>query len=417
MEQKGLSIKRLIYSVLAFLAFWYFYFASTYSLRPFPQLFWIVMAVISFLLGLLHRYKISRMDICFFLAVFVLFIISLFSIDAFESIETVGYFVIYYIVAKMVVVNCDRDTIHNIVFLFSVVHLVCLFVQVLSPSIYTSVLLPLLPSAYHNTITEQMNWNAAYYGFSIQSSMSAMYLSIGAILSAIKLKNSDLRIKKGFYLGLIALFLIATFYTQRRGSSAAALVVLALIYMRTKGSRGSKILLALSIIALVTVVGVQNIPGLSGVMNKLTTFIATGSFMNGRDSNFARAFTAFLERPILGYGGGQVSAAMGYAWLENSFLAVLLQWGLIGFMFFFYPFIKMYKDTITKMKIEKGRYNPYIEFSFYLQILFFVMSFIEDYYGTALNCFLFFVIAGAGVWNNRYDISLNEDGLLPRDGN
>jgi O-antigen ligase len=410
---RSISVNKLIYSLLAFLAFWYFYFASTYSLRPVPQLFWVLLAAISICLGCIHRYKITKMDQIFFGVMFALLLFSLFSVNSYESAMEVGYFIIYYIVAKMIITNCEGETIHNIILFFSIVHLICMLIQVFLPSTYTAVLLPLLPGSSRTMITEQMNWNAAYYGFTIQSSMSAMYLSIGAILSAIKLKKADKKIFKVAYLVLIALFLVATFYTQRRGSSAAVLVVLALIYMRTKGNRGSKILLAVSVIALVAIVGIQNIPGLSGIMNKMTTFIATGSFMNGRDTNFSNAISAFLQRPIFGYGGGQIEAAMGYAWLENSFLAVLLQWGFIGFFLFFWPFVKMFKGTIYALKWENS-YNPYLEFSLYIQILFFIMSFVENYYGAALNCFLLFTVVGAGNMYNWKKQSFNDTEIEER---
>lgn len=391
MKIRYVSGSRLMYAASAFLSCWYFYFSSSFSLRPFPQLFWIAMAALSIAIGLVHKFQLNRIDMAFFFGMFILFMFSMFSTNQVESLRVVGNYVIYYIVARMITDNCDGKTIHSIIFFFSVVHLICLFIQVLLPSVYTSVLLPLLPPSSHTMITEQMNWNAAYYGFSIQSSMSAMYLSIGAVLATLRVKASEKRSLKIVYIVLVALFVIGIFYTQRRGSSAATLVVLMLIYMMAKGNRSSKLLFGISVVILIAIVGIQNIPGLYGILNKFQTFLATGSLMNGRDSNFADALLAISQKPFIGYGGGQVKAAMGYAWLENSFLSLAVQWGIVGATIFFTPYIMLLKQT-TRMIKQEVTDNIYIEFSIYIQILFLIISLVENYYGDPLTVFMFFTI-------------------------
>lgn len=339
------SSTHMIYGIFAFVSCWYFYFASTFTLRPFPHLFWIFMAILSVFFSVLQKYKLDRIDQLFFLGMVILMLISVVSVNQIGSMRYVANYVIYYIVARMIAKNCEGKIIFKIILVFSVFHMICIYIQVLIPAIYISVLMPLLPASAHTMLTEQMNWNAAYYGFSIQSSMSAMYISIGAILAALKVRDNRKKLIRIFYLILTVLFLIATFYTQRRGSSVVTLVVLMLIYLKTKGSTVSKILFGITVILLIAVIGIQNIPGMAGIMNKFTTFIATGSLMNGRDSNFADAIIAIGKRPICGYGGGQVKTATGYAWLENSYLSILVQWGVIGAIAFFVPYLSQVKKN------------------------------------------------------------------------
>lgn len=347
------------------------------------------MAGLSLLLALVHRTRINKMDVAYLGGMACLIVFSAFSVDSFASMEVVASYIIYYLVARMITKNCEGECIHSIILFFSIVHLTCLYVQVLMPNVYTSYVLPLLPDDIHSIVMDQMRWNAAYYGFSVQTSMSAMYLTIGVVLAAIKAINEKKLTKKIVYIVLVVLFLIATFFTQRRGSSAAALVVLALIYMRMKGNKLSKIFFAIAVAVMVAVIGIQNIPGASGIMNKMTTFIATGSIMNGRDDNFRLAFNAIMQRPLFGWGGGQVEAAMGYAWLENSYLSILVQWGIVGFVIFYYPYLKLMKKILKDIKYDE---NSIRDFSFYIQILFLIMSMVENYYGEPLNIFIFFTI-------------------------
>lgn len=412
-NRRNVSGTRMIYGIFAFVSCWYFYFASTFTLRPFPQLFWMFMAALGVFLGMLHKFKLDRVDVAFFFGMVILVLISGLSVDPMSSIRYVANYVIYYIVARMIAKNCEGEIIHTIILVFSIFHMVCVYIQVLVPSIYTSVLMPLLPASSHAMLTEQMDWNAAYYGFSIQSSMSAMYLSIGAILSALKVRDMKKKLAKICYLILTVLFLMATFYTQRRGSSVVTLVVLMLIYLKAKGSIASKILFGIAVIFLIAVIGIQNIPGVAGVMNKFATFIAAGSLMNGRDSNFTDAIIAIAQRPFYGYGGGQVGTATGYAWLENSYLSILVQWGIIGAIAFFLPYLRLVKKTIFQNKFCKSN-NIYSSFSSYIQILFFLMSLVENYFGEPLNIFIYFLIVFAGnkYWeNNKFlykDLNRNE---------
>lgn len=384
-----ISISKIFYGIVAFLSCWYFYFASSFKLRPYPSLFWIAMAALSILMAFIHRTRLNKIDIAYLLGMIFLIGLSLSSVNPIASIGVLANYIIYYLVARFITKNCDGEKIHSIILFFSIIHLVCLYMQVIFPDLYTRVVLPLLSDSIHTEVIEQMNWNKAYYGFSMQTSMCAMYLSIGAVLSAVRAKNEQKTTKKMFYIILVALFLMGTFFTQRRGSSAAALVIIALIYMRTKGNKISKILFGIAIVVMIAVIGIQNIPGMSGIINKMSKFASSGSLMNGRDDFFGRAVHAIMQKPLFGWGAGQVEAAIGYAWLENSFLSILVQLGVIGFVIFYFPLVKLMKNVIVN---ERVKTDNIIDFSFYIQILFLIMSFIENYYGEAQHIFIFFVI-------------------------
>ena len=394
--RKHNTLRQYIFFFLAVISCWYFFFASTYSLRPFQQLFWVLIASLSILIGVLHRYKLDVVDQIFFISMFILFCFSIFSVNILGSMLVVGQYFIYYTVARMITGNCESRTIHNIIFSFAIFHLICLYIQVLAPSVYKLIIMPLLPSSTHTMITQQMEWNKAYYGFAIQSSMSAMYLSIGTILSALRFKDCKNKISKILYLLLTFLFLIAVFFTQRRGSAGACIVILVLIYMTAKGNKLSKVVFGVSVVVMIGIIGISNIPGVSAMLGKVQLSLSNGSFMNGRDSNFLRGFQAIGERPIFGYGGGQVSAATGYAWIENSYISIMIQWGILGAIAFFAPYITMVKN-IFMLRVNLRNETIYMEFSKYMLFLYVVMSFVENYFGDALNVFILYVCVFSGI--------------------
>jgi O-antigen ligase len=220
--------------------------------------------------------------------------------------------------------------------------------------------------------------------------MSAMYLSVGFILCLLKLRASSKIRSKVLYALLSALFLIGTFYTTRRGSIAVIFIIAALVYFKSSGSTFSKILLMLTALFFVALIGFENIPGLNGVLKKFETLIGRGSIMNGREKSFVRAFGVFLEKPILGHGIGQIDNAFGYAWLENSYLLALVEGGIVGAAALFAPYIVAIKETIASLK-TKAVNNYYLIFAVYIQIMFALMSVIENYFALPLNTFLFYL--------------------------
>lgn len=389
MHQKP-DLYNKLFLFFTFISLWYYYFASTYSLRPFPQLFWIGMAGISIVVALIKNVVIEELDKLFVFSFSFLAVSSVFSVNVQASFLVVCYYLIYYLVAKLITKNVKGKDVIGIILIFSIFHMFCIFLQVLLPEVYKTTILPLLPVSLHDTIIEQMNWNSVYYGFSIQTSMSAMYLSIAAILTSLKVKYTKDKAWKGFYIILVILFLVATFYTQRRGSSLVAIFVIALIYFKSTRNKTGFILTAIIAFFLLSIVGFEKIPGLSGIMSKFSSVKESGSLMNGRDDFFMRAIKAIYSRPFFGFGGGQLEAAIDYAWLENSFLSVLVQWGIVGGVIFFIPYFFIYVNTVN----SSWSNSLFGELSFYIQILYLLMSFVENYFGNPINVFLYFVIVG-----------------------
>lgn len=399
MRIKNLGVSSVISSVLsgllAFAALWYFYFSSSFVLRPFQYVFWAGMAGLSLLLWILANKPILKVDMWFFGGMIVIWLLSCFGTDALGSLTTMMNYLIYYLVAKMITNQNSSRTVINMILFFSLLHLVCIFVQVFAPDIYNATLLPLLPTAEHTEITEQMEYNEVYYGLTIQTSMIAMYLSIGAILSAVKISCETKKGTKLVFFVLLAIFMVGLLFTVRRGSVVAVVAILALMFLLSSGKAWTKAVAVIAVLFVLAWIGFENVPGLEGLLDKFERQADKGMVLSGRENTFARALERFLDRPLFGFGIGHIEEALGYAWLENSYLVILVECGLVGAILFFAPHAVMVK-TIVVNYIKRGRRNIGMCFAFYIQLLFLLMSMVENYLASPATVFLFFVVTFAG---------------------
>lgn len=376
------------YALLLFIVLWHYFFSSSFVLRLNPKIFWPTIFAIALVILLRKREVLQGTELTMYKFLSVGFLVCFFSADAWTSIINDVYFFIYLGVAAMIGRNITTTKVMKIILGFCVVHLICIYIQVFVPSTYKSIILPLLPSYSHADILYQMTYNASFYGFTVQTSMVAMYMTIGAICAAIFAKHSKRSITKILYIVLVALFLTGVLFATRRGSLLALCLVLAYIYFDTSGGRFSKIVLLLLGIAFLLLVGVDWIPGMQGLLDKFDRL--SGNMMNGRQTAWENALSNFWNYPLFGYGVGNASLAGGGA-LDNAYLAVLVERGLIGSVIWFIPIIWTFIKTYSKKKHASDMDNIAQDFSLYIQLLFVIMSMMENYFGQALTMFIYYV--------------------------
>lgn len=388
-------LKTILVGAVAFAALWYFYFSSSFVLRPYQYVFWIGMAGLSLATWIIANRRVLKVDLWFIGGMVVIWLLSIFGTDMYGSLIVLANYLIYYLVARMIADQNSSRTILNMILAFSLVHMVCIYIQVFATDVYKAVLLPLLPSDTHTEILEQMEYNEAYYGFAVQTGMSAMYLSVGAVLCAVRMTCTEKKATKVLYAVLVALLSVAMFFTVRRGSTVALILILMLMFFLSKGKASVKMAVAVGLVLLVVIAGVERIPGLQGILNKFEVQADKNLLMSGRENTFVRSLSLFLERPFFGFGLGQIDTALGYAWLENSYLVILVECGLLGAMLYFVPYGIMLKNTWTNFW-KKYRKNACVAFSFYVQILFVIMSMVENYLAAPATLFLLFTVVFAG---------------------
>lgn len=252
--------------VVAFVVLWHFFFASSFILRLNPMFFWPAVFILSLLSLVFQKNVLRGKEVKIITFLFLGLIACFFSANPWTSIFEHSYFFVYFGVAAMLARNLTAQKILRMILGFCIVHLICIYVQVFIPGLYISLILPLLPSFVYADILYQMTHHASFYGFTVQTGMAAMYMTIGAICSAVVAKYESSRLKKVALIVLIGLFLTGVLFTTRRGSVLAICLVLSYIYFDTSGSRLSRILLLVFGVALILLFGIEQIPGMQGIL-------------------------------------------------------------------------------------------------------------------------------------------------------
>lgn len=372
--------------ILAFVILWHFFFASSFVLRLNPKLFWPAMFVIAVISLVYKKQLMQGTEVYYFAFLSAGFILCLFSADTAHSAINDLYYFIYLGVAVMIARNISTKSIIKLALAFCIVHLICIYIQVFLPDLYESAILPLLPSYVYDNIITQMTYNSSYYGFTVQTSVAAMYFAIGAICAAVLIRYETKRWKKIIYVVLIALFITGVLFTTRRGSLLALCLVLLYAYFDGSRSKFSRILLLVVVAVILLLFGIEKIPGMQGMMDKMSRL--TGNTMNGREETWGIALENYWNYPFFGYGVGNAEVAANGASVDNAYLAVLIERGAVGTVVWFMPIIMIFCRTV---RIKRSVKDLAIDFSFYIQLLFVIMSFMENYLGQATAMFFYYL--------------------------
>lgn len=348
--------------------------------------------MISFVDSICRHETVIKKDISFlFVCSILICAISSLLFMKWDIIINSLYYFVYFIAATFISKRVEAKKLLMMINSFCLVHLGCIFLQVFYSEIYIKTILPLLPIDVHKDIIDQMNYNNSYYGFSIQTSVTAMYLSIGAIITATFARNSKSVIRKEVSALLTVVYIIGVLFTTRRGSLAALLLVLAFIYFDTKKGKLSKTLLLFAGIVFLATIGIEQIPGMSTIISKMNKL--SGNMLNGRETIWAMAIEGFFNHPFFGIGIGKASiSSSGYS-VDNAYLSMLLERGIIGTVIYFVPcIIILYKTIVNRREKTECLYDDAISNSYYIQLLFLMMSFVENYYNQALTMFFFYLL-------------------------
>ncbi len=397
---RGISQSSKLYELAAFIILWHFFFASSFVLRLNPQIFWPVMFCIGAVSLIWKKQSVRKTEAVLFLSLLAGLPLCFFAADAWNSVIDALYFFIYLGVAAMMARHVSIERLLKFTLAFCIVHLLCIYLQVLLPDVYKAVILPLLPSYAHSDIILQMTYNASYYGFTVQTSMTAMYMTIGAITAAVLARYAKQGRQRLINIGLIALFITGVLFTTRRGSILALFLILMVVYFDTSRSKLSRILLLIAGIAFLLSFGIDRIPGMQGLLDKFSRL--SGNLLNGRREIWRNALDNFWKHPLFGYGVGQAIEAGGGSLVDNAYLTVLVERGIIGTVIWFAPILWIF---IRTLKRKRNGSSLALDFSFYVQLLFFIMSMMENYFGQAMSMFFYDLAVLSAVFSDGRTVS------------
>lgn len=391
--------------IVTFIILWHFFFASSFVLRLNPKVFWPIMFLVSIVTAVYNKVQISGTELEIVSFSFVGLILCFFSADPWTAVSNDLYFFIYLCVAAMMARYTSGKTIRKQIMFFCVVHLICIYLQVLLPAVYKSVVLPLLPSYAHSDILYQMTYNSSYYGFTVQTSITAMYMTFGAIVAAVNAKHEEKKSKKIIDVVFILLFVTGILFVTRRGSFLAIVLILAYIYFDTSKSKVSRFLLLIVGALFLLYFGIDKIPGMQGMLEKFNRL--SGNMMNGRQNIWGIALDNLWHYPLFGYGVGRANVTGGGGSVDNAYIAVLVERGIIGMMVFFIPYIHILIQTYSRQR-TRGEESKSLESSFYFQLLFMIMSVMENYYGQALSMFVYFLMVLSAQFDEQREKKQHE---------
>lgn len=212
-----------------------------------------------------------------------------------------------------------------------------------------------------------------------------IYFSVGIVLS---LTFVLVYKEKRFLLFSVALFFLSLFCGICTGSKAfifcSFLLIIAGIIMFFGKKRWYLSLIAL-IILCVFVVLILTLPIFSSVGARFLEFVfslfsndlSLDASSSDRFKMIKDGFILFLRRPIFGYGNRgyyHFSSTGGGGWSHNNYTEVLVQYGLVGFLFFIFPFIASLARLI-KNKISNVPSKITLLFAIFFLIYFLSVSF------------------------------------------
>lgn len=146
--------------------------------------------------------------------------------------------------------------------------------------------------------------------------------------------------------------LVAIGLTGSRGALIASIVALLIIPLSMSQLSRGKVVGAVILMALSAVVAIAYIPTTSWQRFGTTKSEAEGGTLNNRLVIWKAAMIAFTKRPFVGYGTNGFNWAV-HSQPHNSYLAVLVEEGLIGFVFYAAMFIAVFFKLIRLPPMER----------------------------------------------------------------
>ena len=391
--QKKMTLPMAIFDIAIL---WYYSFSGSMVLRPMASFFWILMAIAGIVVFDMLQFPLSRYLYLGLASVGYMLVTALFSVDQDASLKYALSMLLYLIIAIEITSNHENIIFFfKVLFCYSLVLLIITYIQKFAPDLYLDTFAPLLPERYHKNVVGFMERDNMT-GFFNQTSENALAMSIGVGLCVYRLiKRPRGKISTLVRdIMLLGAFLYGLILTVRRGSLLAVALILVYILYSYKRNYVTKILVTVSGFWLLFFGGINYIPALSNVLEKNTQYVTSGDVSNGRFEIWEECFEIFGQNPIFGIGADSLAFFLDGSSAHNSYIQMLAELGIIGFLLFFGPFvyglfigIRNRKNTFMFTREDRGL----MTFSLFWQLFCFVNAVFEATLSHELIVFMLFV--------------------------
>lgn len=248
-----------------------------------------------------------------------------------------------------------------------------------------------------------MRWNyggMGYSGFTYQLAMTAIILLYAeCVWLYMYSSNLKRKLQKNLHWIIIGLIVVCIFLTGKRMLSMISILAPTLVGYLTSIKRSKTTLIAFFAI----IVGIIGYTYIESNASQLSDSALFGRFArsieakrggeditSGREDLFKKAITLFESSPIVGVGCGKFIEKSGEdSDVHNSFLQILCEQGLVGFVLFLIPLIvTLFKTISFSQKIAYTKDVLYSKMSLFLQIAFIIYAFTGN---VTVNLFGFIV--------------------------
>lgn len=274
-----------------------------------------------------------------------------------------------------------KDVPYRFLFWSGLFCMLGVLIQLFFPSFYNSRISKLLVVDYIDTWVEGYGYN----GFTCQLGKTANILIYGEVVLLYmkdQLLNRFFK-RKWIYYMLVLMFIGCVFLTGKRLLAALALVLPFIVYFLTE-RRGIIKYTVLIIIAVFTIFGYLYF---SSNTEEFTDNIflrrfaysyldasSGGDITSGRTYLYMQALDAYKEHPMFGVGVGRFKAYTGATTdVHNTYLQVLCEQGIVGFVIFIIPLIICFVRTCNFFSKTRGTpYFKYLEMALAMQLVYII---------------------------------------------
>lgn len=411
-----------------FLALFFIFFVFLTELEVYHLLILGSFLILFLLLGLYKKYiHLSKMKICFLIMLLTMMI----NLRPESSIGRIYW--VYWLIGIGTCFFFDKRKCSSFNFILKVFLII---------SIYTMLIVfisKFLPSLYNSAISSRMsadllkynkdllktNYSAAIVG-SISETCYYLFAGICAVCC--------LNVKKMVKIITIVLLFVALIATGRRGEALAAVIALLMLYLYSADSdKKTKRFIKIIIIAIFCVFllfafwpVISKISILSRYAKTVMQMQNNTDISSGRFAIYKVAFQKFLENPLFGVGWRcfYKYIPVGDGSLRNAhnvYLQLLAEVGIIGTVLIGFPFVYLFKKTITvlkqysKIKVDSIYRNVCI-FSFTMQIFLFLVAMVDNpLYKSYIG--MFYAILIICVIKAEYELNKTKEDALHADIN
>lgn len=323
------------------------------------SLAFLLLAILFLFLVIIKNKKMNRQKFLFLILCIFILLPFFYKNAYFQDKKYIG--ALYYIFAIFysILFSFSSATKKNFEFLlkllilFSFITSFVTWISFINPNFYIAKFIPLLPVEYRNSVIKMFLYHNAYAGLTDNYSRNAFFVVLGVFGEMYFFRKEQKR-----NIVYILFFLLTLFLIGKRGHLLFLILSFIILYF-VYNNVGIKSILKFSIIivlsALFLLLSINNIPGISNVIDR--TENSNGDISTGRFELYEKAIYFYKNNGDKPIGWNQFSKKTNYTFVgvHNDYLQIFVETGIFGFFLIVGSNIYILKKAILYLKRTKNK--------------------------------------------------------------